>query len=280
MNAADTSTSLQDWPDRYVVGHRGAAAYRPENTIPSFAHALELGADALEMDVHLTADEELVVTHDDTLNRVTDGSGLVALHAWKSLQRLDAGYRFTPDGGRTFPWRGQGVRIPALKDVLDRFPAARFVLEIKPASFSTAEALADLLSRRDERHRVLVATFHERVLPIFRQRAPGYATAAGFTESRPLVLRGAIGLPAPATLPFQALTLPRTYRGMPIISPGLVRHARARNLHVQVWVVNQPHTMKQLYRRGVNAVTTNYPDRARTICDALKTKNPPIPEPL
>src|SRR5574340_1218890 len=110
-------------PTPRVFGHRGAAALAPENTLPSFALALALGADALELDVHGTRDGVIVVIHDDTLERTTKGQGAVRDHTWSALSQLDAGYHFTHDG-RTFPFRGQGVRLPTLDAVLQRFPLA------------------------------------------------------------------------------------------------------------------------------------------------------------
>ena len=101
-----------------VIGHRGAAAYAPENTLPSFEHAVEVGADGVELDLHCTADGHLVVIHDDTLERTTDGSGAVEERTLEELRGFDAGYRFTPDRGETFPFRGRGVRIPTFEEVL------------------------------------------------------------------------------------------------------------------------------------------------------------------
>src|SRR5690348_16209850 len=111
--------------------HRGGSALAPENTLVAYEKGLSYGADALELDIHPTCDGEIVVIHDDTLDRTTDGSGRVSGFTLDDLRQFDAGYRFTPDSGATYPYRGQGVRIPTLAEVYERFSDARVNIEIK-----------------------------------------------------------------------------------------------------------------------------------------------------
>src|SRR5690606_10387712 len=111
---------------------RGGAALAPENTLEAFRQAIEWwDADVLEIDVRPTSDGEAVVLHDATVERTTDGRGSAADHPLAWLQELDAGYRFTPDGGRHYPCRGQGTRIPTLGEVMAAFPRHRINIEIK-----------------------------------------------------------------------------------------------------------------------------------------------------
>ena len=117
-------------PSPIVIGHRGAAGERPENTLAAFAHGLETGAEILESDLHLTRDGVVVMAHDETVDRTTEGSGPLREFSFAELSKLDAGYRFSADGGRTFPFRGQGLRIPTLEEGLKVFPGARFNLEL------------------------------------------------------------------------------------------------------------------------------------------------------
>jgi len=114
-----------------VIGHRGAAGERPENTLESFAEALRAGAAVLETDVHVSRDGEVVISHDPDVARITEGRGDVAELAWEELRQLDAGYRFSPDAGRTHPFRGRGHRIPSLREAFEAFPQARFNIEPK-----------------------------------------------------------------------------------------------------------------------------------------------------
>ena len=123
--------ALLDPARRIVIGHRGAAAEAPENTLSSFTRALSAGADALELDVRVTADGVPVVIHDPTLDRTTDRAGAVASLSVQEVRAADAGARFTPDGGASLPFRGQGVTVPTLAEVLQRFPGTPLVVELK-----------------------------------------------------------------------------------------------------------------------------------------------------
>jgi glycerophosphoryl diester phosphodiesterase len=249
-------------PDRYVIAHRGAAGVCPENTMAAFEQAQAYGADGFELDVHVTADGQLVVIHDDEVDRVTEATGRVRDATWDTLQQLDAGYRFSPDGGTTFPWRNKGVRIPLLQEVLDAFPDTRLVIEIKPDNPAVTTALADLLQQQDRSARVLVCSFLDQSLQDFRRLAPAYATGAGVREVRQFVLRTHLHLPLPPTLPYHALTVPPFNGVIPVVTRRTCASARQRGLQMQVWTINEPPTMRRLYEAGAHAMTTDYPDRA------------------
>src|SRR5215470_8949667 len=114
------------------IAHRGGAHLAPENTLPAFRAAVERWrTDMLELDLHATRDGELVVSHDPTVQRCTDGDGRIADQTFAELQRLDAGFHFSSDGGRTHPFRGQGARMPTFREVLRAFPGLRLNVEVK-----------------------------------------------------------------------------------------------------------------------------------------------------
>ena len=113
-----------DTPRPHLFAHRGASAEAPENTLPAFARAVEHGVPFLELDCHATRDGEIVVLHDAELERTTDGEGPVSARSFAELERIDAGFRFSPDG-RSFPFRGRGLRVPRFAVVLEAFPGAR-----------------------------------------------------------------------------------------------------------------------------------------------------------
>ena len=139
-----------------VVGHRGNAAHAPENTIESFRQAVAIGVDALEMDVHLTSDGQVVVIHDPTLDRTTNLSGRVDRMTLTDLRRADAGASFTKDG-RTWPYRGKGLTIPTLEEVLTTFPAMPLLIEIKTPVAS--RAAREVIERHNAVDRCIVASF-------------------------------------------------------------------------------------------------------------------------
>ena len=264
---------FQRWTAPYVIGHRGTAALRPENTMESFRYALANGADALEMDIHLTVDHQLVVAHDATVDRTTDGQGPIGAFSWEALRELDAGSRFSRDGGRTFPWRGCGCVIPALEEVFTYFPDTPLVLEIKASGLAVVDALVDLLSRKDRRAQVLVGSFSGESIYHFRKRAPDYATGATHAEIRRFVLAAFACIPSRRERPYQALIVPQRYRTIPVVCRRTVSAARAAHVPMQVWTVNDREEMRRLYGLGVQGITTDYPGLARACLSESATSH-------
>ena len=134
-------------PTPIVIGHRGGAGLAPENTLLAFERGLAAGAAIIESDVHLTRDGVPVLLHDPVVDRVTNGSGPVANLPLKELQKLDAGYHFSSDCGKTHPFRGQGLYVPTLEESLNAFPGVRFNLEIKADGDAAIAATADIIAR-------------------------------------------------------------------------------------------------------------------------------------
>ena len=128
-----------------VFAHRGGGGHWPENTMLAFENAVTLGVDALEIDIHSTADGELVVAHDETVDRLTNGRGLVNNFSLAELKRLDAGYRWSDDGGHTFPFRGQGITIPTLVEVFAAFPDKWINIDIKQTRPSIVAPLVEMV---------------------------------------------------------------------------------------------------------------------------------------
>ena len=245
---------LLDPSRRLVIGHRGAAAEAPENTLPSFLRALEVGADALELDVHMTADGVPVVMHDATLDRTTDRVAGVASLTLKELGKADAGARFTVDGGRTFPWRGRGVTVPTLAEVLTATAGVPLVVEVKNAG--AAAAVVTVLDRHGARERCIVGSFDREALLPFR--TAGYATAAARGEVARLLLGSLFGLAARHPR-YQALTIPERHKGIPVATRSLIHAAARAGCATHVWTVDDPARARRLWERGVAGIITNAP---------------------
>ena len=240
-------------PDAHpVIGHRGASGHAPENTLPSFERAVASGVDALEFDIHVTSDGVAVVIHDAMLDRTTDRSGAVAALPYAAIREADAGARFTPDGGRTFPFRGQGVHVPTVEEVLAAFPDIPLVIEVKNA-LAQEEALR-VLTRHGCRERAVVSSFDP--LAISRFRAAGWMTGAASGEAA----RFKFAPRTPAAVPFRGLFVPVTWRGIPVPTTGFVRRARSLDIPVHVWTVNDPQLGVRLWNRGCAGMIGNYPD--------------------
>jgi len=258
-----------------VIGHRGAAAVAPENTLPSFAHAVEVGADAVELDLHASADGRLVVIHDPTLERTTDGRGAVESRTLEELRELDAGYGFTPDRGASFPFRGQGVRIPTLEEVLETIGALPVVAEIKSAG--AGRAMGDWLQTHPARERILVGGFkREEVGPAGRHAR---WRCAYQDELRSYVLLGKCGLGRFAVpRDVDAAMVPERRGAVRIITPAFVRRAHADGLGVFVWTVNRPARIRRLFDWGVDGLVSDVPGRVRRVLDERAASAHPAAE--
>ncbi|WP_271409425.1 glycerophosphodiester phosphodiesterase [Pseudomonas sp. Q1-7] len=245
-----------------VIAHRGGRGLWPENTLFAFERSAALKVDMLEMDLRPTRDGQLVVLHDARVDRTTNGDGEVAGLTLAEVQALDAGYRWSADGGESFPYRGQGIRIPTFAEVLERLPDYPKVVEIKVPDVGMEEQLCALLDEHDQRERVLVGSFYERSLNRFREVCPGVATSAGPTSVRLLVALNWIGLGSLVSPSYQALQIPERSGGLQVASDSLMQTALRRGLAVQMWTINEQPAMRHLLEMGANGLITDYPDRA------------------
>lgn len=263
---------LLDPHARPVVAHRGDSVHAPENTLESLRQGAALGADALECDVHLTKDGRVVVIHDPTVDRTTNGSGAVASLALAEVQRLDAGFRFSRDGGRTFPWRGRGVMVPTLESVLDTFRAMPLIIEVKaPAA---APETRRLIERFQAEPRCLIGSFSADAL------APFDGSRIARTASRRDVIRlyaRALLPGGPRRLPFQALCIPPVSNGIPLPVLRFSRMARAAGVPTHVWTVDDPGRARRYWSGGVNAIITS--DPAVILAAAGRARVSPLPPP-
>ena len=247
------------WPV-LVMAHRGGAGLAPENTMPAFRQAVEMGVDVLELDVRATADGVLVVIHDATVERTTDGRGPVHHHTLAELRQLDAGYRWSPDGGGTYPFRGRGVTIPTLRKLFTAFPDMRMNVDLKQKEPSIVRAFARLLVECDMVEQVLTGSFHDDVLYLYRCCLPEAVTAAGRRETLIFYFLQWLRLAWPYRPAAQAFQIPEEH-GFLRIGPRFIQTARRRDMEVHVWTVNDVADMRRLLRWGVAGIITDYPDR-------------------
>lgn len=258
-----------------LIAHRGGAAVAPENTLLAFRQAIEWwGADILEIDVQPTLDGEVVVLHDETVDRTTDGRGRAAELRWQEIEALDAGYRFTTDGGKSYPYRGQGIAIPTLKQVLEAFPQHRVNVEIKDGR--AARRAVEVIAEAGAAHRVLLAAGRRSN----RLAAGSYAgaTSAAEEELRAFYLMHRLGLARWYRPAIDALQLPHRHRGREIPTAEFVRDAHRLNLAVHVWTVDEESDMGRLLANGVDGIVTDRPDRlARVLHRYTRRALPPGP---
>ena len=242
-----------------AIAHRGGSRLRPENTLAAFDHAVELGVDALECDVHLSSDGEPVVIHDPTLDRTTDATGPVAGRSAIELSRVDAGAQFGATDGR--PFRGAGLGVPLLATLLDRYRDLPIVVEIKGEDVSVAERALAVVRESGALDRVIFGGFSGVVLDAIRRLAPGVPTSASRDEVRHAIDGGDSWRPAPdagLTL-FQA---PYRFQGQQVFDRTFVEAIRRARLPVHAWIVDEPEDIERLIDWGVTGIISDRPDTA------------------
>jgi glycerophosphoryl diester phosphodiesterase len=241
--------------------HQGGGLLAPENTVQAFDLGASFHPDALELDVQMTRDGVIVVIHDPTVDRTTNGHGPVAGFALAELERLDAGYHFTPDGGQSFPLRGQGVTIPTLGAVFERYPALLINIDLKEPAPGKEARLWRTIQEAGAAERVIVGSFHCGPLRRFRRLAgAAVATSACPREVLAFVVGGTLHAPRLGQSAYRALQVPEAQAGIRIVSPRSVRRAHRLGVQVHVWTVNERADMERLRAWGVDGIMTDRPD--------------------
>jgi glycerophosphoryl diester phosphodiesterase len=266
LRKGEERTLRKEWPVNFA--HRGASARAPENTLEAFRLAVEAGAGGLELDVHMTRDGEIVVIHDATVDRTTDGSGAVAGMTLEELRSLDAGYQYSPDGGHTHPYRDRGVKIPTLAEVYQEFPAAYMNIDIKEAQPGVEEAAMGVIRGAEER--TLVVSNRHGVVGRFRTVSAGQiSTGASRLETGTFYVLSRMRLEWLARPAYDALQVPVEHEGITLVTPRFLEAAHARGVRVDVWTINEPGEMRRLLDLGVDVIMT---DRPETLTDVLEER--------
>lgn len=249
-----------------AFAHRGGALRWPENTITSFEGAVSLGYRYIETDVHRTRDGAIVCVHDPTLDRTTNGSGFVWEHTLAELEALDAGYRFTVDGQR-FPFRGRGCKIPTLEEAFALHPELRLNVEIKQRAPAMEQAMWDEIDRLGVHERILVAAAHDPLVHRFRALRPNgrIPTSPGIRGVVRFWAGARTGLHRRERYPFDALQVPPTYKGLPVVDRAFVDAAHEHGVKVHVWTVDDTAEMHRLLDLGVDGVMTDRPRRLKRV---------------
>ncbi len=221
----------------------------------AFQGAVDLGFRYLETDLHASADGILVCFHDDTLERTTDATGPVTQRTFAELRRLDAGFRHAPVQG--FPFRGTGVTIPSLEEVVTAFPNALFTFDLKQSGIEGL--LAEFVNRFALHDRVIVGSFKDLRLARFRRLAgPVVATSSGPWETRALWAASRLG--RSLHIPADALQVPVFHGRTRVVDAKFVDAAHRAGKQVHVWTVNEPDEMRYLLHLGVDALISDRVD--------------------
>ena len=253
------------------LAHRGASAYAPENTLEAYRLAVESGTGGLELDVHMTRDGQVVVMHDDDVDRLTDGAGPIREKTLNELENLDVGYRFSPDGGSTFPYRGSGLKIPTLQEVLQQFPNIPINLDIKEDQPGFEEAVLRIIQKHGAEDRTFVASQKYRVARRFRRLSGGAVpTSSSQLEVAIFLVASRLRLERLLRPSYAALQVPPNHRGVALVTPRFISAAHNLGVRVDVWTIDDPEEAHRLLDLGVDVVMTNRPE---VLTEVLEQRN-------
>lgn len=241
------------------MAHRGSTILWPENTLPAFQGAVDLGYRYIETDVRMTRDGVVVVFHDPTLERLTNGVGKVEDWLYEDLARLDAAWSFGADRG--FPLRADGVRVPTLAEAFDTYPDVHFNLDLKAKGIEWA--VADVIKRHGREDSTMVGSFTDRRLSRIRRITRGrVATSAGPAQVAAMLAASRIGRTGPKVDAYQ---VPIRSRGIKVVDKRFVKGAHRSGAQVHVWTINDPDEMNALLDLGVDGIVTDRPDLLREV---------------
>lgn len=290
MPVRDQILDANPWLERRIlnIAHQGGEIEAPSNTLFAFKTALQKGADVLELDVHATADRELVVLHDATVDRLTNGTGPVDEKTLAQIKELDAAHWFVPDCGTChgkpdewYAYRGNATgeraipedlveagfvpndfRIPTLREVLETFPTTLINIEIKASDPDTEgyeELLADLLAEFKRTTNTIVVSFLDNAIERFKVHAPDVHTATATGETAAFWASSQGPLPGAPNSRYVALQVPITFEGITVVTPDFVQNAHTNGLAVHVWTINDRPAMEWLISIGVDGIMTDRP---------------------
>jgi glycerophosphoryl diester phosphodiesterase len=297
------AAAATDWTSLRTmnIAHQGGENEVPSNTMYAYERALVLGSDMLEVDIHTTSDREIVVLHDATVDRTTNGTGRVYDKTLEEVQALDAGHNLVPgegtEAGREqsqYPFRGvrtgerrpppgfdpNDFRIPSLREVLAAYPDVPINIEIKGASdgdpgsyIRNAEILAELLNGDGRTDGIIVASFHDEALARFHELAPQIDLAPGIAG-----VAGYKATGAPPPYGMAVFQVPIEFSGVPVTDQAFVQQAHADGYGVHVWTVNDPDEMNMLLDWGVDGIMTAEPMRLERVLCERAVARPPVPD--
>ncbi|MFC4322784.1 glycerophosphodiester phosphodiesterase [Litchfieldia salsa] len=244
-----------------VIAHRGGAGIAPENTLYAFKMAERLGVDAIELDVRMSKDKELIVIHDETVDRTTDGTGLVSNLTLDQLKEFDAGYRLKMEK-RGYPFRNRGIQIPTLEEVFQEIKHTSFVIEIKDTNPKVEKKVAKLIKKYKLKKKVIVGSFNDESIKRFANSTEGKVPIGTGAETLKFyVFLHKLHLDRIYPLKRNAVQIPVKAGHIDLATERLVNTMRERNIAIHYWTINDEKTMKELIKLNVDGIITDFPNK-------------------
>lgn len=242
-----------------VIAHRGGAIEGPENTLMAFENAVTISPKViLELDIHYTKDKQIVIFHDDNLERTTNGTGPIKEKTLEELKKLDAAYNFADPTGAV-ALRGKGIQIPTIIELFDRYPDTRMIIEVKPNDQDLAKNLYELAKKYNRVEKTVFASEHSRVLRYLRTLDDKILTNAGKDEVLRSVMLTNIYLESFDTMKADVFCIPESHSGIQVLTPRLLTEINRRHKKAFIWTVNEDQDMEKLIKQKVNGIITDRP---------------------
>lgn len=253
------------------ISHRGGAGLHPENTLPAFTAAVNVyRTDMLELDVRLSRDGEVVVWHDETVDRCSDGDGFIARLDWKELSQLDAGFRFSPAQGSGYPFRGHGIHPVRLETLLTTFPTMRFNIELKCKE--VLGPFVKLLKKHGALGRLCIGSEDDAVATALFDALPDGCHFYPREALTAFIMTCREGAVPPKDDRFAVLDMPYEWQGVQLFDSFFGFAAERAGKWVNVWTVDDEATMRTLVKAGVGGIMTDRPDTLRDVLGPAATQ--------
>lgn len=243
-----------------VIPHGGGDGLFPENTLLAFERTMAMGADVVDVDLRISGDGVVIAFHDATVDRITGATGTIDKLTYAQLGELDAGWAFTPAGSDGHPFRGQGVIIPTLEAILQRFPSALLSLDLKDETLAMVQPVCDLLRHYERFNDVFVGSNNDPQIVEFRVQCPDVRTSAIMNDV--YAERDARASNDPNFVPAVTVNQPPfRINGRDLVDSESLAWSHEHGVAILTWVVNDPADMQRLVDLGVDGIYTSYPDR-------------------
>ena len=246
-----------------TIAHQGGNKIYPDESLLAFTNAINMGIQVIEFDIHRTKDGIIVINHDQTIDRLTNGTGLIREMSWVELQQVDGAYNWSPDG-LTYPYRDKGIKILSLIEMMDAFPQQLYDIEIKQHDPPLEKDLCDLLRKYGvAADQAIVASFRDETLARFHDICPEVAISLPVNQGTVLYILSRVGLERLLPLDAVVAQLPTTFStilGQLELDRRYIEAFAKGDRQVWVWTVNDSIEMKRLVNMGAHGISTDRPD--------------------
>ena len=246
----------------FTLAHRGGCGLFPENTMPAFENAVNLGVDILELDIHLSRDKQIIISHDANFKRMGGKPLAIKNLDYPEIKNIDAGYKFKADS--EYPYRGKGIHPPLLEALFETFSKIPMIIDMKPSNIELVPLFIGLIKKYRREENTIIASFHEEMLHAFMKTMPEMTYCSPRKHAMRNFMRSKLGLKQ-VDANFDVYALPYGAGRMNLLSKNVIQKFKNCNAKVFAWTVNKETDMKTLIDRNIDGIITDYPDRLLNI---------------